>query len=64
MIKIKDRYFVIIVLACLKLTLRFKETEILRKWLYKHEGIPLKIIKKTSSMRPTEEGYSDSEEEN
>ena len=47
MVKVDRREFIIIVLGCLKINLRFKETEVLKKWLYKHEGITKKMKKKS-----------------
>lgn len=49
MVRIDNRQFIIIVLACSKIGLRFKETEILKRWLFKHEGISAKVKKMVSS---------------
>lgn len=34
-----NRKFIIVVLGCAKVHLRFRETEVLKKWLYKQEGL-------------------------
>ena len=34
-----DRYFIIVVLNCDRLAMRFKDTENLKKWLYQKEGV-------------------------
>ena len=36
---LSGRLFLIVVLNCARVGLRFKETEILKNWLMKHEGI-------------------------
>jgi D-alanyl-D-alanine carboxypeptidase len=51
LVAVEDRQFIIIVLACAKIGLRFKETEILKRWLFKHEGLN-KRMKKMSSLKP------------
>lgn len=35
----EGREFIIVVLGCGKMSLRFKETEVLKKWLFRHEGL-------------------------
>ena len=35
-VSVQSREFVIVVLGCARMSLRFKETEILKRWLYKH----------------------------
>lgn len=37
--------FLVVVLNCARVGLRFKETEILKNWLMKHEGISKSAIK-------------------
>ena len=50
LISINERNFIIIVLGCSRVNLRFKQTEILRKWLIKHENLKKKKIKKTGTQ--------------
>lgn len=39
------RLFLIVVLNCARVGLRFKETEILKNWLMKHEGMSKNSVK-------------------
>jgi D-alanyl-D-alanine carboxypeptidase len=38
-VKIQGREFIIVVLKCKKVNSRFKDTEILKRWLMKKEGL-------------------------
>jgi len=44
-LSLSGRLFLIVVLNCARVGLRFKETEILKNWLMKHEGITKTAIK-------------------
>jgi D-alanyl-D-alanine carboxypeptidase len=61
------RLFLIVVLNCARVGLRFKETEVLKNWLLKHEGIGKTSkgsnLKVGQSMRVLENEGSEEEEE-
>jgi D-alanyl-D-alanine carboxypeptidase (penicillin-binding protein 5/6) len=45
----KDRYFIIVVLGCDKMSMRFKDTENLKKWLYNRESLQSPKKKSTTN---------------
>lgn len=51
MVTIENRQFIIVVLACHKTAHRFKETEILKRWLYKHEGLIKKVKRPATGLK-------------
>lgn len=60
LVGVDGREFLIVVLGCAKMGLRFKETEVLKKWLYRSEGITRRVKKPTTFKLAVGTGDGDS----
>ena len=55
-VRLRERYLIIIVLGCDRLSMRFKDTENLKKWAYGREVLsPKKKARDSSGLNPMDE---------